>query len=64
VKRLIIKVNSIIKDIDQDEAFSASSYLLLAQSAPFRLLRMSVSKFALKRLERQWATLDAQITTG
>ena len=64
VKRLIIKVNSIIKDIDQDEAFSAGSYSLLAQSAPFRLLRMSVSKFALKRLERQWATLDSQITTG
>jgi len=64
VKRLIIKVNSIIKDIDQDEAFSAGGYSLLTQSAPFLQLRMNVSKFALKRLERQWATLDEQLRAG
>jgi hypothetical protein len=64
VKRLMMKINSVIKDIDQDEVSSAASYSRLAQSPPFRLLRLNVSKYAITHLEREWAALDAQIRGG
>lgn len=64
VKRLMMKVNSIVKDIDQDEANSAASYSRLAQTPAFRLLRMKISKYAISRLEGEWTALNAQIKGG
>jgi len=64
VKRLMMKIDSVIKDIDEDEASSTASYSRLAQTPPFRLLRMKVSKYAVKRLEYEWAELDNQIKGG
>lgn len=64
VKRLMIKINSVIKDIDQDEANSVASYSRLAQAPPFRQIRLQVSKFAVIRLEREWTALDEQLRAG
>ena len=53
VKRLMIKINSVIKDIDQDEASSTASYSRLTQTPPFQQIRLQVSKFTVIRLERE-----------
>jgi len=53
VKRLMSKINSVIKDIDQDEANSTASYSRLAQGPPFYQLRFKVSKYAVILLERE-----------
>lgn len=63
-KRLMAKVDSIIKDINQDEALSAASYSRLAQVSAFRDIRMRVSKYAISRLENEWTVLDLLLRGG
>lgn len=57
-------MNSVIKDIDQDEASSAASYSRLAQDPAFTQIRFKVSKYTVILLEREWAALSEQITAG
>ena len=57
VTRLCQKVNSIIKDMNDGEAFSRRVYPRVAQDAAFRNLRFNVSDFALKKLTLEWNTL-------
>ena len=53
-----MKIDLVIKDIDKNEASSIVLYSRLAQTPPFRLLRIKVSKYAVKRLEYEWAELN------
>ena len=58
VKRLILKINSVVKDIDQDEVSSSTSYSRLTQGPSFAQLRLQVSNYAITRVEREWTALD------
>ena len=53
-----MKIDLVIKDINKNEASLIVLYSRLAQTPPFRLLRIKVSKYAVKRLEYEWAELN------
>jgi hypothetical protein len=63
-KRLADTVNSLIKDIDLDEAQSMRSYPRIAQTDVFKSLYMKVSRWAIELLEKEWRELNTIMNNG